>query len=91
MMMLTIKTILAEHPVKSGSRRGNIILLSAFVLTMAFAFAAFSIDIGYLSVTKGQLQAAVDAATLAAAMELNPNVDQSVVETLKTRRPKSPV
>ncbi|MDA1158530.1 MAG: VWA domain-containing protein [Planctomycetota bacterium] len=80
-MMQTIETSLAEHPVKSGSRRGNIILLSAFVLTMAFAFAAFSIDIGYLSVTKGQLQAAVDAATLAAAMELNPNIDQSVVET----------
>lgn len=56
-------------------------LLSAFVITMTLGFAAFSIDIGYLAVTKGQLQTAVDAATLAAAMELNPNIDQSVVET----------
>jgi len=66
---------------KAQSRRGNIILLSTFVVTMALGFAAFSVDIGYLAVAKGQLQAAVDAATLAAAMELNPNIDQSVVET----------
>ena len=80
-MMHRIKTSLAEHFRKPDTRSGNIILLSAFVLTMVFAFAAFSIDIGYLSVAKGQLQAAVDAATLAAAMELNPNIDQTVVAT----------
>jgi uncharacterized membrane protein len=80
-MMHTIKTSLVERFVKPDSRHGNIILLSAFVLTMVLGFAAFSIDIGYLAVTKGQLQAAVDAATLAAAMELNPNIDQSIVET----------
>ena len=80
-MMHTIKTSLAERFRRPDSRRGNIILLSAFVITMVLGFAAFSIDIGYLAVTKGQLQAAVDSATLAAAMELNPNIDQSVVET----------
>ena len=80
-MMNTIKTSLAERFRRPDSRRGNIILLSAFVITMVLGFAAFSIDIGYLAVTKGQLQAAVDSATLAAAMELNPNIDQSVVET----------
>lgn len=79
--MHTIKTDLAERLRKPDSRHGNIILLSAFVITMVLGFAAFSIDIGYLAVTKGQLQAAVDAATLAAAMELNPNIDQTVVET----------
>ena len=79
--MLTIKTDLAERVRKPDSRHGNIILLSAFVITMVLGFAAFSIDIGYLAVTKGQLQAAVDAATLAAAMELNPSIDQTVVET----------
>ena len=80
-MMNTIKTNLAGHFSKPNSRRGNIIMLSAFVITMVLGFAAFSIDIGYLAVAKGQLQAAVDAATLAAAMELNPNIDQTVVET----------
>lgn len=79
--MHTIKTNLAERLRNPDSRRGNIILLSAFVITMVLGFAAFSIDIGYLAVAKGQLQAAVDAATLAAAMELNPNIDQTVVET----------
>ncbi|NQV23717.1 MAG: VWA domain-containing protein [Rhodopirellula sp.] len=78
-MMQTFKTSFADRFNNPGSRRGNIILLSAFVITMALGFAAFSIDIGYLAVTKGQLQSAVDAATLAAAMELNPNIDQAVV------------
>lgn len=80
-MMHTIKAGFMARISKSQSRRGNIILLSAFVITMTLGFAAFSIDIGYLSVAKGQLQSAVDAATLAAAMELNPNIDQTVVET----------
>lgn len=79
--MHTIKAGFLARFSKPQSRSGNIILLSAFVITMVLGFAAFSIDIGYLAVTKGQLQAAVDAATLAAAMELNPNIDQAVVET----------
>ena len=55
-------------------------LLSAFLMVMIFGFVAFTIDIGYIAVTKAQLQNAVDAATLAAAMELNPNADQAVVK-----------
>ena len=61
-------------------RRGNIVVLSAGVLVMLLAFAAFTVDIGYLALVKAQLQNAVASATLAAAMELNPNGDQSVVE-----------
>ena len=61
-------------------RRGNIVLLSAFVMVMIFGFLAFTVDIGYVAVSKAQLQNAVDAATLAAAMELNPNADQAVVK-----------
>lgn len=79
-MMHTIKAGFIARFSQSQSRRGNIILLSAFVITMALGFAAFSIDIGYLAVAKGQLQSAVDAASLAAAMELNPNISQTVVE-----------
>lgn len=60
-------------------RRGNIVVLSAGVLVILLAFAAFTVDIGYLSLVKGQLQNSVDAATLAAAMELNPNGNQTVV------------
>lgn len=78
--MQTFKRHLISRFTSASKRRGNIILLSAFVIIMAFGFAAFSIDIGYLAVAKGQLQSAVDAATLAAAMELNPNIDQATVE-----------
>lgn len=81
MVMHTIKAGFMARISNAQSRRGNIILLSTFVVTMTLGFAAFSVDIGYLAVAKGQLQAAVDAATLAAAMELNPNIDQNVVET----------
>lgn len=48
---------------------------------LAFAFAALSIDIGYVAVSKAQLQAAIDAATLAGAMELDSNGDPSTIET----------
>lgn len=69
-------------PVRSFLRRrgGSIVLLSAFVMVMIFGFLAFTVDIGYVAVSKAQLQNAVDAATLAAAMELNPNADQAVVK-----------
>jgi uncharacterized membrane protein len=68
-------------PHRDHDRRGNIIILSLWVLIMAFAFAAFTIDIGYVAVSKAQLQAAIDAATLAGAMELDSNGDQAAVET----------
>jgi len=67
-------------PHRDRSRRGNIILMSAWVLVMAFAFAALTIDIGYIAVSKAQLQSAIDAATLAGAMELDSNSDQATIE-----------
>ena len=66
-------------PNRHRNRRGNIIILSLWVLILAFAFAAFTIDIGYVAVSKAQLQAAIDAATLAGAMELDSNGDQTEV------------
>lgn len=69
-----------HRPVRPRNRRGNIIVLSAALLSLVMGFAAFSIDIGYLTLVKGQLQSAVDAATLAAAMELNPHGNQADVE-----------
>lgn len=68
-------------PHHGRQRRGNIILMSAWVIMLAFAFAAFTIDIGYISVCKAQLQAAVDAATLAGAMELDSNASQADIAT----------
>jgi NAD(P)H-dependent flavin oxidoreductase YrpB (nitropropane dioxygenase family) len=37
---------------------------------------AFSVDVGYIALSKGQMQNAVDAAALAAVQELNPHLDQ---------------
>jgi Flp pilus assembly protein TadG len=66
----------------SRVRSGSIIVLSAFVMVIVMAFAAFTIDIGYISLCKGQLQSAVDAATLSGVMEFDPsNPNQSAVKT----------
>ncbi len=60
-------------------------ILSTAVLILILAFAAFSIDVGYIALSKGQLQNAVDAAALAAVQELNPHVNQALVATSATQ------
>ena len=63
------------------SRSGSIIALSAGVMVLVLAFAAFTIDVGYLALAKQQLQTSVDAATLAAVTEFDTTANQSVVKT----------
>src|SRR3984893_3942288 len=53
-----------------SKRRGAIVVLIAFSLLMIFAFVAFTVDVGWLTVTKTQLQNAGDAAALGSAMNL---------------------
>lgn len=67
--------------IKHG-RRGNILVLSAAVLVSVIAFTAFTVDIGYITLTKAQLQSAADAASLSAAMELQAGL--SLGPTLST-------
>lgn len=54
----------------SFERRGNIVVLAAASMIMVFAFAAFAIDVGYMTMTRSQLQNAADAAALAGGMKL---------------------
>lgn len=54
-------------------RSGTMMVMSAALLVGVFAFLAFSIDVGYISLVKAQLQTATDAAALAAAQELKEN------------------
>ncbi|MGE3315221.1 MAG: pilus assembly protein TadG-related protein [Planctomycetaceae bacterium] len=54
----------------AGTRRGAVIVLVVAILIMVFAFTAFTVDVGYITLTRGQLQNAADAAAKAAAMEL---------------------
>ena len=47
-----------------------ILPLAAVLLVLVFAFLAFSIDVGFMAMTKGELQNAADAGALAGAAEL---------------------
>jgi hypothetical protein len=60
----------SQHHGPQPSRRGNIIVLSAGALVIAFAFTAFTVDVGYITLTKAELQKTSDAAALAAVIEL---------------------
>jgi Flp pilus assembly protein TadG len=51
-------------------RRGVIVILSAFLLTVMFAFLALSVDTGRVVLTETEMQNAVDAASLAASQEI---------------------
>ena len=59
------------------ARHGSVLVLTVFCLTLCLMFAAFSVDIGRISLTKSNMQASVDAAALAAAQELTNAVYQS--------------
>jgi Flp pilus assembly protein TadG len=50
-----------------ANSRGSVLVMAALLLTVFIGIAALSIDIGYLSTTKNELQNTADAAALAAA------------------------
>ncbi len=52
------------------SLAGIIVVYAAFFMVVIFGFAAFAIDVGYMALTKDQLQTAADAAALAGAMQM---------------------
>ncbi|MCA9072335.1 MAG: hypothetical protein KDA84_25595, partial [Planctomycetaceae bacterium] len=64
---------------KNLHRMGSILLMSTAVLILILGFVVFSIDVGYIALSKGQLQNAVDAAALGAVQELNPNIETEEV------------
>jgi hypothetical protein len=51
-------------------REGTILVLAAVMIVMILAFTAFTIDMGYIALTKTQLQSASDASAHAAGIEL---------------------
>ncbi|MEZ5942694.1 MAG: VWA domain-containing protein [Planctomycetaceae bacterium] len=58
------------HHNTGPSRRGVIIVLAAVLLIVIFAFLAFSIDVGYMTMTQAQLQNAADAAAMAGSYKI---------------------
>jgi Flp pilus assembly protein TadG len=55
---------------RTPARRGVIVVLTAFLLTVMFAFLALSIDTGRVVLTETEMQNAADAASLAASQEI---------------------
>ena len=67
----------------SRERRGAIVVLLALLLIVLFAFTAFCVDIGWMTVTKSQLQNAADSAAAAGARQL---VDNYAAYSLPTQK-----
>ncbi len=51
-------------------RLGAVILLASGMMIMVFGFLAFTVDVGYISLTKAQLESANDAGARAAVLDL---------------------
>lgn len=52
-------------------RRGAILVFSAMMLVLVFAFVAFTVDVGYMALAQGELQNAADSAALAGVLEMS--------------------
>src|SRR5262245_4772808 len=51
-------------------RRGKVVVLFAFMLSFLMVTVAFAVDVGWVTLSKNQLQAAADSAALAAAADM---------------------
>ena len=79
--MTTKKTSRAArfvHRVNRRRRKGIIVVLSAFILVIVFAFVAFAIDTGRIVVTRSNMQKGTDAVALAATQELASHWDRQM-------------
>jgi Flp pilus assembly protein TadG len=51
-------------------RRGKIVVLAAFLLMLMMGMVAFGVDVGYMALTRTEIQTSTDSAALAGAGEL---------------------
>lgn len=70
--MKSHRFLITGTPVNSREalRRGTVIVLAVAMLVVVFGIAAFTVDLGMVNVTKGQVQNAADSAAHAAMQEL---------------------
>ncbi len=68
-----------------NDRRGAISVMSAVLMTVMLGFIALTVDVGYIELTRTQLQAAADAAALAGALELSGTETPTVIRTNATQ------
>lgn len=60
-----------------SERRGIVVVLTGFVLTLLFAFVALSVDSGRIVLTETEMQNGVDAAALAASQEITAAIHEA--------------
>ncbi len=63
------------------TRCGAILVLTAVLMVVLLGFVAMTADVGFIELTRTQLQSAADAGALAGAMELSGTDDPAVVRT----------
>ena len=62
------------------SRRGAVLVFCGLVLLVMFYMAAFAIDVGFIVLSRAELQNATDAACLAATLELGAALETDEIE-----------
>src|SRR5687768_6187913 len=62
--------VVMKRKLKSRARRGNVIVLSAFLMIAMMGLIAFAVDLGYLYNVRTEMQRAADASAIAACWEL---------------------
>lgn len=74
-----------KHPLVfrrlSRRRLGSILVLATGIMIMVFGFLAFTVDVGYIALTKAQLEVASDAGARAAAIELKDGLGTGATKT----------
>ncbi|MHC4879455.1 MAG: pilus assembly protein TadG-related protein [Planctomycetota bacterium] len=72
-----MKSLIANQPSQrrvTTAREGSIVVLAAAVLILVFAFTSFTVDLGFIALTRAELQNAADSAALGGAQELGQGI-----------------
>jgi hypothetical protein len=68
--MKSQQDIRAATRITTQPRKGNVLVLAAGTLVLVFAFTAFTVDLGFITTSKVEMQKSADASALAAVLEL---------------------
>ena len=80
MIRSCIPSVLSRCQLPS-ERRGTILVLTALLMVVLLGFVAMTVDVGFIELTRTQMQSAVDAGALAGAMELSGVDDPALVRS----------
>jgi Flp pilus assembly protein TadG len=65
-----MKKLLQQRRRYRPDRRGNVLILTALLMTVMIALLAFAVDLGYMNLARTELQRTADSAAMAATWEL---------------------